>query len=810
MKSARWLPPALLLAIAPLIFFHEVCLQGQVFLLRDLFNWFYPWRTFAAQSLARGEFPLWNPYSYAGTPFLANMQSGLLYPPNVVFWLFDFPIAMRLFVIVQFGLTAWFMYLMLRALACRVPSALTGAVAYAYGGWMIVHIEFPNKLAAAGWLPLIILGQLLWWRGSPWKGLATGALATACCVTAGYPQTTFTMMLGAGVFWAAYLGREVRRGIGERNFRSALSVAMSLPLIAALGSLIAAAQVVPFLEALGLSTRGEAGTTRNPLTLALSPIHFLDLVYPRVFGLPGYSRYWGGDLLQFWLGHFHVGVITLALADLAAAGLVARPRAADDGPSNSIVRDRMFAVWAGLALLLLASTFCMGNRTPLAPFCMAWLPGFTKFRWLSTTSILIAFALCWLGALGLEAALDSLARKEGGRWERIITAVVVMIAVVGLASLGITAALAPSAFEAIVKAAVSRVALPAQLALISNNLTPARADAIRSALLAVILASAWVAARSGRIKRHLFAWLVPLLVFVELWAAAVGINHTASPRIYRDVPRILEVLRGRADQLSRIYVPDSTIHGDRLMYGSGRETLYRWAAEAMIVNLNLPHGIFSASGGDPMSPARELTYHRMIEDETETENEPRRRLLALENVATVLYDKEPNGVEATDVPDFLPRAYVAPGARKVTRSRAHSALRDPDWDPLREALVEDDFPGAPRQASPEPLEWKVLDIAYSNNSVSLDVELSRGGYLILADTIYPGWEATVDSKSTPIFTANYLFRGIDLPPGRHNVRFDYRPSSFRWGVAGSIVGLMATGAAILISARRRERDLLIQ
>jgi hypothetical protein len=807
-RSARRLPPALLLAIAPLIFFHEVCLGGQIFLLRDLFNWFYPWRTFAAQSLARGEFPLWNPYSYAGTPFLANMQSGLLYPPNVVFWLFDFPIAMRLFVIIQFGLTAWFMFLLLRALACRVPSALTGAFAYAYGGWMIVHIEFPNKLAAAGWLPLILLGLLLWWRGSPWKGLATGALATACCVTAGYPQTTFTMMLGAGVFWAAYLGRELRRGFRQRSVRSTLSVTMSLPLIAALGSLIAAAQIVPFLEALGLSTRGGAAITLNPLNLALSPIHFLDLVYPRVFGLPGYSRYWGGNLLQFWLGHFHVGLITLALAAVAAAGLLARPRAADDCPSDPTVRDRRFAVWAGLALLLLASAFCLGNRTPLAPFCMAWLPGFAKFRWLSTTSILIAFALCWLGALGLEAALDSLARKKNGRWERIITAPAALVAVVGLVSLGITAVLSPSAFEAIVTAAVSQVALPAQLVLISSNLAPARADAIRSALLAVILASAWVAARSGRIRPQLFERLVPLLVFAELWAASGGINYTASPRIYRDVPRILEVLRGRANQLSRIYVPDSSIHGDRSMYGSDREPLYRWAAEAMIVNLNLPHGIFSASDGDPMSAARERRYHRLLEDETEKET--RRRLLALENVATVLDYREPNEVVAAEVPDYLPRAYVAPGARKVATSQAHSALRDPGWNPLREALVEDDFPGSPRPASQEPLEWRVHDIAYSNNSVSLDVELSRGGYLILADTIYPGWEATVDSKPTPIFTANYLFRGIDLPPGRHDVRFDYRPSSFRWGVAGSIVGLMATLAAIVISARRRERDLLIQ
>src|SRR6185295_541435 len=106
------------------------------------------------------------------------MQSGLLYPPNVVFWMADFPTAMRLFLVLQFALAAWFMYLLLRAWDCRPGSALTGAIAYAYGGWMIVHIEFPNKLAAAAWLPLVALGMTRWWQGARARGLIVGAIAT--------------------------------------------------------------------------------------------------------------------------------------------------------------------------------------------------------------------------------------------------------------------------------------------------------------------------------------------------------------------------------------------------------------------------------------------------------------------------------------------------------------------------------------------------------------------------------------------------------------------------------------------------------
>src|SRR5262249_7291261 len=153
-KPSRFAVPALL-GLAPIVFFHEVCLSNRAYVLRDLFDWFYPWRTFVKDSFARGDFPLWNPYSYAGAPFLSNMQSGLLYPGNVFCWLLDFSWAMRLFLVLQFFLAAWLMHLLLRAHGCRPVSSVTGALAWAYGGWMLVHIEFPNKLAAAAWLPAI-------------------------------------------------------------------------------------------------------------------------------------------------------------------------------------------------------------------------------------------------------------------------------------------------------------------------------------------------------------------------------------------------------------------------------------------------------------------------------------------------------------------------------------------------------------------------------------------------------------------------------------------------------------------------------
>src|SRR5579864_2787442 len=53
---------------------------------------FYPWAAFAAQTLHQGVIPLWNPYAFAGTPFLAAMQAGVFYPINLLLEWFVAPV----------------------------------------------------------------------------------------------------------------------------------------------------------------------------------------------------------------------------------------------------------------------------------------------------------------------------------------------------------------------------------------------------------------------------------------------------------------------------------------------------------------------------------------------------------------------------------------------------------------------------------------------------------------------------------------------------------------------------------------------
>jgi uncharacterized membrane protein YfhO len=68
-------------------------------------------------------------------------------------------------------------------------------------------------------------------------------------------------------------------------------------------------------------------------------------------------------------------------------------------------------------------------------------------------------------------------------------------------------------------------------------------------------------------------------------------------------------------------------------------------------------------------------------------------------------------------------------------------------------------------------------VSYQRNAVEIEVESPEGGILVLHDIYYPGWEATVNGARQPILRANVLFRGVEVPAGRHKVAFEFRPLS---------------------------------
>ncbi len=105
-------------------------------------------------------------------------------------------------------------------------------------------------------------------------------------------------------------------------------------------------------------------------------------------------------------------------------------------------------------------------------------------------------------------------------------------------------------------------------------------------------------------------------------------------------------------------------------------------------------------------------------------------------------------------------------------------------------------------AAPEP----AIVESESADDIVLRANASQPGFLILADTFYPGWKAEVDGREEEIRPANGAFRAIPLPAGRHEVRFSYDSAAVRWGWIATLLGfVLAAGIGAVALVRRRKR-----
>jgi hypothetical protein len=152
-----------------------------------------------------------------------------------------------------------------------------------------------------------------------------------------------------------------------------------------------------------------------------------------------------------------------------------------------------------------------------------------------------------------------------------------------------------------------------------------------------------------------------------------------------------------------------------------------------------------------------------------------------------------DGLLLYENPYALPRAFVTYRATEAPPAAALlPALARASFDPLVESFVEGPgLPspeGAPARGAPATIVRDDPDV------VEIDATLAVPGLVVLADTYYPGWTATVDGAPAPILATNHLFRGVPAPAGAHRIRFAYRPRSLALGAALSLLTALALAA----------------
>ncbi len=145
-------------------------------------------------------------------------------------------------------------------------------------------------------------------------------------------------------------------------------------------------------------------------------------------------------------------------------------------------------------------------------------------------------------------------------------------------------------------------------------------------------------------------------------------------------------------------------------------------------------------------------------------------------------------------PSVLPRFFFATRVQTVsTLADAARALHSADFDPSRTAIVEEDID--PGEVAPGEVQVE----SYAAKKIELRTHSAGEGFLVAADSWYPGWEAAIDGRPARLYIADVAFRGIRVPAGDHRVEMRFAPKIL-WRSA--IVSLLALGAALLALIRR--------
>ena len=118
----------------------------------------------------------------------------------------------------------------------------------------------------------------------------------------------------------------------------------------------------------------------------------------------------------------------------------------------------------------------------------------------------------------------------------------------------------------------------------------------------------------------------------------------------------------------------------------------------------------------------------------------------------------------------LPRAFFVKNTLIVnSKQEAINALFDVKYPLNLRAVVEEVTDKSLFKDNWDIGTVKITD--YQDNKVSLETKNSKEGFLVLTDSFYPSWQATIDGKKTQIYITNYNFRGIIVPKGNHTIKF---------------------------------------
>jgi len=682
------------------------------FLITDPVRQQIPWRRLVIDSFEKHNLPLWNPYSFAGTPLLANFQSAPFYIFNLLFFVFPFSTAWSILIFLQVFLAGIFFYFYLQSIKLKKIACVLGSLSFSFSGFFTSWLCWGTILHSALWLPLILLaiekifakGRIRFGRDlMVWSFVFVFALVQS--FFGGHLQVFFYVFL----FSLIYL---IWKFVQVKNERLKLFLLFTVCLL--LFAVFTFVSWWPTLQFIKLSARGVDQADWRQLAWFIPWKHLVQFFAPDFFGNPTTLNYWG----EWNYGEFvgYIGVIPLLFVFYTIFS-----------------KKNKFTIYYLLFAILLLS---FALPTPWAK-----LPYILKIPLISTSQptrllFLIDFCLAVLAAFGVGQIIT---RKQ--RFKPVF----ILVFIYGVLWI--------AAFKLNLKVSQRNLILP-------------------SAMLVggvVLLAFFYI----KRIPQKLVCWGLLTLTVFDLFRFGWKFLPFSKKEWLFPPTKAIEFLKSDKEVFrimsvdSRIFPPNfSAVYKIQDIAGYDPLYLLRWgeliaASERGEPNISPPFGFnrivaphnFESKIIDLLNVKYVLSLNEL--------NSSKLTLVFKEKETRVYLNK-----------DYFPRAFLVEEVKYFPdkHSIIQGIFENKDFlDKL--AIIEDLSLLGKVKNAPLLAEEKVDLKEYQENKIKLEVFTVLPRLLVITDNFYPGWRVYINGREDRIYQVDYSFRGIVVPPGKNEVVF---------------------------------------
>lgn len=692
------------------------------FLITDPVRQQYVWRWLSLEELKKLRLPIWNPYSFSGTPLLANFQSASLYPLNIFFFLLPFPMAWGMLILMEPLLAGAFLYLYLRKLKLAPEAVILGSLTFAFSGFSVAWLEWNTLLQTALWLPLILLSEEHLLESFSYKWLIILTFAGVSALLGGHLQIFYYLVIVSISYLIARISFKSVREEEEIKEKISRAVILSTPFLIAGAAiiLITSPQWLPSLRFITLSARSVDQGSFLKEGWFIPWQNLIQYIIPDFFGNPATNNYWGVWNYGEFIGY--IGIVPLLFALYSIGN----------------IRKNRFTLFFFI-LTLVSLIFEL-------PTYAAKIPYILSIPYLSTSQptrmlFITDFSLAVLSATGIGMFLKSDNRSR-------ITELVLFLGIIFFII-----------WILIFPRHLFRIGIPDQYLAVS------RRNILLPTLIYGLVLILTLFYRFNLIKnRKIITFLFILLTVIDLFRFGWKFLPFSDMQMVYPTTRILEKMQSDKDifrfsSLDRRIMPPNFSVFYHLEDVSGYDPLY----------LKI-YGELAASWERGKADITDASFNRIITPDNPESFindllgvkyvlnygplESKKYQFVLSEGRTYLYNN----------PRYFPRAYFVDSLIKVKNSQEAIEKMYSLGDNLRHTAV---VTGNIELESDFSQGDTLRIIGYSPENMNILTSTGKNRFMVISEIYYPGWRATVDGKNVEIILTDFALRGILVPRGNH-------------------------------------------